>query len=92
MNRLSKLLPVVIALVLVLGVAGLASACPTCKDGLEQGQSNQVQAYFWSILFMMSMPFVIFTSMSAYFYYEVCRARALKAAEATATSSLAVDL
>lgn len=91
MNRFSKLLPGIVALVIVFCVTGLACACPSCKDGLEQGQSNQIQAYFWSILFMMSMPFVIFTSMSAYFYYEVCRARALKVAEAN-SPVLAGDL
>lgn len=84
MLRMSKLLPILLSLAIVFGVTGLAWACPSCKDGLEQGQSNQIQAYFVSILFMMSMPFVIFTSLSLYFYYEVCRARALKAAEAAA--------
>ena len=57
-----------------------ALACPTCKDTLTD---NYVQAYGMSIIFMMSMPFIIFGLLSAYFYYEVCKARRQKAAEQT---------
>ena len=79
MNWFRKLSPLLLALLIVFGAAGIACACPSCKDGLEQGQSNQIQAYFWSILFMMSMPFIIyFGGMSSYFYYEVCRTQAQK--------------
>ena len=53
-------------------------ACPTCKDSLTD---NYVQAYGMSIIFMMSMPFIIFGALSAYFYYEVCKARRQKAVE-----------
>ena len=58
-------------------IPSLAMACPTCKDGLagDPATSGMVQGYFWSILFMMSMPFLILGGISAYFYYEVCRAR-----------------
>ena len=47
-----------------------ALACPTCKQALaENGQSQDglVRGYFWSILFMMSMPFLIFCGMGYYF-------------------------
>ena len=56
----------------------VASACPTCKDGLEQTANNVnlVRGYFWSILFMMAMPFVILGGLGSYMYFEVCRARA----------------
>ena len=37
-----------------------------------------VEGYFWSILFMMSMPFLILGSLGAYFYYQVRQARALQ--------------
>ena len=53
-------------------------ACPTCKDGIagnDPAHTGMVRGYFWSIVFMMSMPFTILTALSAYFYYEVCRAR-----------------
>lgn len=37
----------------------IASACPTCKDGLHD--DGTAFAYAFSILFMMAMPFAIFT-------------------------------
>jgi heme/copper-type cytochrome/quinol oxidase subunit 2 len=55
-----------------------ALACPTCKQALaENGQSQDglVRGYFWSILFMMSMPFLIFCGMGYYFGSQVRRAR-----------------
>lgn len=55
-----------------------ALGCPNCKDSLAQndpGATGLVQGYFWSILFMLSMPFTIFAGMSAYFYLLVRRAR-----------------
>jgi heme/copper-type cytochrome/quinol oxidase subunit 2 len=68
-------------LALVLALASIASACPTCKDSLassDPGRENIVRGYFYSILFMLAMPFTIFTAMSAYFYYEVRKARKQK--------------
>ena len=37
----------------------IVSACPTCKDGLHA--DGTAAAYAISILFMMGMPFLIFT-------------------------------
>jgi hypothetical protein len=53
----------------------VALACPGCKDNLTE---QHVNAYGWSIVFMMSMPFLILSSLGLYFYYEVRRARKLK--------------
>ena len=55
---------------LSLVVAQPVLACPTCRQALaENGQSQDglVQGYFWSILFMMSMPFLIFSGLAYYF-------------------------
>lgn len=74
------LLPIV-AFALLVVLASLASACPTCKDALAESdpaRQNIVRGYFYSILFMLSMPFTIFTALSAYFYYEVRKARKQK--------------
>ena len=66
---------------LVIGIGLLvalpAEACPTCKQGLENDPNHDrvVQGYFWSILFMMSMPFLTLSSLIGYFYYQVCKAR-----------------
>jgi len=40
-----------------------------------------MRGYFWSILFMMSMPFVIFSSLGSYFYFQVRRARLLQSSQ-----------
>jgi hypothetical protein len=78
--RLSILSLVVL---LVLAIPDLVLACPNCKDTLAEGGANAmnlVRGYFWSILFMMSMPFLILGSLISYFYYEVCKARASQGA------------
>jgi hypothetical protein len=60
-------------------------ACPTCKDNLApDGQlTGMARGYAYSILFMLSMPPLIFGGLSAYFYWEVRKAR--RAQEAAAS-------
>ena len=68
----------------VIGVAGEASACPTCKDGLaENDPSTQAMAagYFYSILFMMSMPFLIIATFGSFAYYSVRKAQSAQEAQ-----------
>ncbi len=92
MSRPTKIILIAVTLLLMLACfADCASACPNCKDAMagDPAQSNMVIGYFWSIIFMMSMPFLVLSGVAAYFYYEVCRARARQAAEATATAVLA---
>ena len=55
--------------------AEICQACPNCKNGMG-GNENLLRGYFWSIIFMMSMPFALLTSFSCYFYILVRRARA----------------
>jgi hypothetical protein len=73
------------AAALALGLTDLASACPTCKDGVAQndphGQSLAA-GYYYSILFMMSMPFIILTTFGSFAY------RAVKKAEAERTAAI----
>lgn len=66
-----------------------ADACPTCKEGLAEGDQNVAQGYFWSILFMMSMPFLIFSALGLYFFLAVRRARARQAQAATESGQMA---
>ena len=47
-----------------LAASSVAMACPTCKEGLD---GNFVQAYGFSIIFMMSMPFAILAAFVFYF-------------------------
>ena len=82
--------PFVMALCLALAFGAVSHACPTCKQGIAEGsqQAGMVRGYFWSILFMMSMPFVIFGSLGAYFYYQVRLARSGRHPNASATPAL----
>jgi hypothetical protein len=79
-----------IALALVLVFASVASACPNCKEALaanDPEQSGIVKGYFYSILFMMGMPFAFLGCFSAYMYRQVLRARAERASEKAASPS-----
>jgi len=64
---------------LALLVSSVAEACPNCKNALaaqDEAGGDVIAGYFWSILFMMSMPFLILTFMGSYMYLLVRRARA----------------
>jgi uncharacterized membrane protein len=64
--------------------AGSASACPTCKDGMEANDpehAGMVQGYFYSILFMMGMPYLTLGVFGIYMYRKVRQARAQQAVE-----------
>lgn len=56
---------------LVLAGAAQACACPMCVEALL-GDSNYggnlPLAFYYSILFMLSMPFLIVAAFSVYFY------------------------
>ncbi len=64
---------VIMSVVLCLVMATVVEACPTCKTALgnQQRYGNLPQAYMYSILFMMSMPFLLLGSFSAYMYYQI---------------------
>ena len=68
-----------LALLIVAHFADAASACPTCREGLAEndphGQS-MAAGYYYSILFMMSMPFIILTTFGSVCYRTVKRAQA----------------
>ena len=73
-----RVLMIVVAVLVVGTLAAVAQACPTCKDaiaGEDPHHQNMVQGYFYSILFMMSMPFLLIGGFSSYMYLEVRRAR-----------------
>lgn len=59
-------------------VATDAFACPTCKDVLaDDDPLSQARAagYFYSILFMMAMPFVLIGTFGGAAYLSIRRAR-----------------
>jgi len=71
------------ALLFVCFCAVVAQACPTCKEQIagDPAAYNIARGYFWSILFMLSMPVLILTGLGSYFYWEVRRAYAKQALE-----------
>ena len=89
-SSLIRSLPIAIVLMLLLCLADEALACPTCKENLagDPEAANIVRGYFYSILFMLSMPPLILSGLSLYFYYEVRKARALQAKAAAEGHSI----
>jgi hypothetical protein len=79
----NSILLLLLAGVLLLCLAEPALACPTCKETLAGGESNIAQGYAWSIIFMLSMPPLIFGGLSLYFYLLV-RADRLRRVRAAA--------
>lgn len=78
---MKRIIPTLLSIAAILLLAGVAAACPTCKDQLaaDPAAHNIARGYFWSILFMLSMPILIFTGLGSYFYWEVRRAYAQQA-------------
>jgi hypothetical protein len=61
MTRSRRLFPL-LALSFVLTFGEVASACPNCKEALasQTGEAAKLKdGYFYSILFMMGMPFLL---------------------------------
>lgn len=68
----------VVVLAIVLLIASVAAACPTCKEGLAQNdpQGQALAAgYAYSVLFMMSMPYIVLGTFGSVAYYSIRRAR-----------------
>ena len=61
----------------LLGFCESVDACPTCKDAMHQEHSGVATGYYWSILFMMSMPFIIFAGWGIYLYRVLKNAKPL---------------
>lgn len=68
---------VLLVLAVVIAAASIAEACPGCKQALAEGDSGQnvAKGYFWSILFMMAMPFTIVGTFGTCAYFQIRRAR-----------------
>jgi hypothetical protein len=69
---------IAMAVALVLMIASVAAACPTCKEGLAQNdpQGRSLAAGIsYSILFMMSMPYIVLGTFGGLAYLSIRRAR-----------------
>lgn len=73
-----KLFQFIAIVILVGSLPSVVLACPTCKQSLAEATNNPnlVRGYAWSIMFMMSAPFLILAGLGSYFYFEIRRARA----------------
>jgi hypothetical protein len=80
MNRTTALRLAAFALLALALAAEPTLACPTCKDQLahDPQSANLARGFYYSILFMLSMPPLILGGLAGYFYWEVRRARARK--------------
>ena len=74
-SRTTKRLALAFTLLLALFVVDSAQACPTCKESLSENNKELVQGYFWSIMFMMAMPFSILTGIGTYFYVLIRKSK-----------------
>ena len=82
-----KALPL-FAVLIVLLLANDVLACPTCKDGLAENDpasAAQAAGYFYSILFMMAMPFLILGTLGSAAYLSIRKAK-LQRAESSTTN------
>ncbi len=66
-----------LALLIGLAIAADAFACPSCKEALanDPNAANLANGIGTSIIFMMSMPFLILAGLSSYFYWEIRKAQ-----------------
>jgi len=72
---------IAVTVVLVLLLASVAAACPTCKDGLAQNdpQGRSLAAGIsYSIIFMMSMPYIVLATFGSCAYLSIRRAQKAK--------------
>lgn len=77
-RRAAPLVLIAAVLSIVMLTATDAWACPMCKAALGSSgrdHGDWVGGFFWSILFMLSMPFLILGGLSAYMYWLVRKAR-----------------
>lgn len=68
-----------VAIIALFLLTDVAAACPTCTEGLAQNdpQHQSVAAgFYYSILFMMSMPYLILGSFGYLAFVSIRRAKA----------------
>ena len=71
-----RVLLALVAVALVMALAGDALACPTCKDGVAEADpegANIARGYFYSILLMLGMPFTLAGTFGVYVWREMRR-------------------
>lgn len=87
-SRFAQTIASLAACVMLLSGA-VAEACPMCKTALGSGADRHINAWGASIVFMLSMPFLLVGSFSIYMYILVRRTRAEQAAKQSAAAAAA---
>lgn len=83
--KIGRWLLAALVVVLIVSTCGEAMACPTCKDGIAENDpasAAQAAGYFYSILFMMAMPFLILGTLGSAAYLSIRRAKEQQAEQA----------
>ena len=87
LNERRFLIGLLLVFVLMWGAGpSIAEACPTCKDGVAAQGSGLAEGFYWSILFMLGMPFSL-ASGWAFFIW-----RSLRRGAAVANPAVSVSL
>ena len=63
-----------LAAVVVVVSSGDVQACPTCKDTLGANGQRWAEGFYWSILFMLTMPALLVGGWGWYLYRALGRA------------------
>jgi p-aminobenzoyl-glutamate transporter AbgT len=92
-RRIIRLVATTASLALVLGAAHVASACPSCQTalGAEEAHGDLARGIYYSILFMMSMPFAIVGAFGGLAYRSIKREQRRRAELALAQHQPADD-
>jgi len=82
-----------VCLTVALGWATVASACPSCQQALngDVSQGDLARGIYYSVLFMMSMPFAIVGTFATLAYRAVKREQRRLAEEADSQTRDWVD-
>ena len=80
-ERLSRALVLGLCLVLALPESVLAQGCAMCRTTLQGQDDPLVGALNTSVIFLMSMPYLIVGTVSGWMYLSVRRRRAVTPSE-----------
>ena len=77
MRRVLRFTMAIAGVAIVLTLGPTAWACPTCREGLADNPAGQslARGFYYSILFMMSMPFLILGALGTVAYRSVQKAK-----------------
>ena len=73
---------VALAIVLFAALSSVAAACPTCGEALghqDAAHNGVAKGFYYSILFMMGMPYLVLGTFCGCMYWKVRCARAARA-------------